>query len=171
MESAYPWAGSVRYTLLGEGWFSLAIHIPAWLRRFSLTVNGQAHNYKTESGYCYLTRDWQPGDTVILFFDLPVRRLHADPRVKDCAGKAALARGPIIYCFEQADQSVPVFSLSLPADAEIVTCKELRDLPKNLIGLHMMGKASNEPHEITAIPYFAWANRAKGDMTVWINEM
>ena len=106
----------------------------------------------------------------MLSFDLPVRRLHADPLVKDCVGKTALVRGPIVYCFEQADQSSPVFSLSLPADAEIAPCKEIRNLPKGLIGLHMMGKVSNEPHKITAIPYFAWANRAKGDMTVWIDE-
>ncbi|MBR6328422.1 MAG: glycoside hydrolase family 127 protein, partial [Lachnospiraceae bacterium] len=127
-------------------------------------------DYEIKRGYCYLRRVWQPGDTVALTFNLPIRRLHADPRVKDCAGKAALARGPVIYCFEQADQSVPVFFLHLPSDAEIVSCKELRDLPKSLIGLRMMGKANGKPHEITAIPYFAWANRTKGDMTVWINE-
>ena len=170
MESAYPWTGSVRYTILGEGRFSLAIHIPAWLHGFSLTVNGQAHAYKTVSGYCFLTHDWQPGDTVMLSFDLPVRRLHADPLVKDCVGKTALVRGPIVYCFEQADQSAPVFSLSLPVDADIVPCKEPRNLSKSLIGLRMMGKANNELYKTTAIPYFAWANRAKGDMTVWINE-
>lgn len=106
----------------------------------------------------------------MLSFDLPVRRLHADPLVKDCVGKTALVRGPIVYCFEQADQSAPVFSLSLPVDADIVPCKELRNLSKSLIGLRMMGKANNELYKTTAIPYFAWANRAKGDMTVWINE-
>ncbi len=26
------------------------------------------------------------------------------------------------------------------------------------------------PVQLTAIPHFAWANRQKGPMTVWINE-
>ena len=35
------------------------------------------------------------------------------------------------------------------------------DLPKD-------GKLIDSPVNITAIPYFAWANRGSGEMTVWL---
>ena len=118
-----------------------------------------------------------------LAFELPVRRLYADPRVRDCAGKVALARGPVIYCLEAADQEAPVFSLSLPRDAAITPGGSAAGLPDDIVCLRAQGKTARgagrlysetrpetRPCQITAIPYFAWANREKGDMTVWIRE-
>jgi len=135
-----------------------------------------------KNGYCYLSRNWQPGDTIDLSFDLPVRRIHADPRVQDCAGKAALARGPLIYCFEETDQTAPVCSLALPGDAEIREYGPIQGLPDYLMGLRIFHKSKSEqsnaqkdhdtiPGVLTAIPYFAWSNREKGDMAVWIKEV
>ena len=183
LQSAWPWDGNVRYTVEGAGLFALAIRIPRYVHSFAIEINGQAVDAKIKEGYCYLSRQWQPQDTVTLALDLPVRRIHADTRVKDCAGKVALARGPIVYCFEETDQTAPVFSLVLPADAKMRDCKVLPGLPRDLVGLRGMGKARREigssngaeapttvPCELTAIPYFAWSNREKGDMTVWLEE-
>ena len=174
LESAWPWEGNVRYTVVDGGHFALAIRMPKDVPSFFITVNGQAVDGRVENGYCYLRRHWQPGDTVSLTFDLPVRRMHADPRVKDCVGKVALARGPIIYCFEGADQMAPLDTLALPADAETRVCKAIPGLPEDLIGLRMEGQTRHAPSdsacELTAIPYFAWSNREAGDMTVWIEE-
>ena len=182
LESAYPWEGKARYTILGGGVFSLAIHIPQYVSSFSVMVNGQAVQGGMKNGYCYLSRNWQPGDTIDLSFDLPVRRIHADPRVQDCAGKAALARGPLIYCFEETDQTAPVCSLALPGDAEIREYGPIQGLPDYLMGLRIFHKSKSEqsnaqkdhdtiPGVLTAIPYFAWSNREKGDMAVWIKEV
>ena len=177
LESAWPWKGDVRYTVVSGGDFALAIRIPQDVSSFVVTVNGQEAQGTMRSGYCYLERSWQPGDTVRLTFDLPVRRIHADPRVKDCAGKVALVRGPIVYCFEETDQTAPIFSSTLSPDAEIRACKAISGLPESLIGLRMPGSArlssapDTAPCELTAIPYFAWSNREVGDMTVWIDEI
>ncbi|MBQ3705178.1 MAG: glycoside hydrolase family 127 protein [Clostridia bacterium] len=180
-ESAYPWEGKACYTILDGGSFSLAIRIPQYVQSFSLAVNGQAAQGKMENGYCCLTRNWQPGDVIQLSFDLPVRRIHADPRVQDCVGKAALARGPLIYCFEEMDQTMPVFSSVLPAEPEIQEYREIQGLPDDLMGLQIVDRCKSKHPDaqkgqraisgaLTAIPYFAWSNRKMGDMTVWVAE-
>ena len=181
LESAYPWEGKACYTVLDGGRFSLAIRIPHYVPPYHMIVNGQAVPGEIKNGYCYLCRNWQPGDTVRLSFDLPVRRIHADPRVQACVGKTALARGPLIYCFEEADQKAPVFSLRLPADADTQEFKPIPGLPDDLIGLRIFRKDRtaqlNGPenqadlsYALIAIPYFAWSNREKGDMAVWLEE-
>ena len=125
--------------------------------------------------------DLLPGDVVQLSFDLPVRRIHTAPQVLDCVGKAALARGPLIYCFEETDQTLPVFSLVLPADAEIQEYRGIQGLPEYMIGLRIFVEGKSKQTDaiteldpvssaLTAIPYFAWSNREKGDMAVWIKE-
>lgn len=183
MESKYPWVGEVRYIVFSENEFTLSIHIPSHVQKFTLTINGKAIDYQLRDGYIYISRAWKKEDTVELDFDLPVRRIYADPRVRSCRGKVAVARGPILYCFEEVDQCAPVFSIILPANADISTFGPVPELPGDLIGLCMEGKtleyqerlyssscAKPSPCRMIAIPYFAWANRKKGDMTVWIQE-
>jgi len=183
MESKYPWVGEVRYIVFSENEFTLSIHIPSHVQKFTLTINGKAIDYQLRDGYIYISRAWKKEDTVELDFDLPVRRIYADPRVRSCRGKVAVARGPILYCFEEVDQCAPGFSLILPANADISTFGPVPELPGDLIGLCMEGKtleyqerlyssscAKPSPCRMIAIPYFAWANRKKGDMTVWIQE-
>ena len=183
LETGYPWRGEARYTVLDGGRFCLAVHIPGYVTGFAMALNGQPAEHTLRQGYCRVEREWQPGDTLTLAFELPVRRLYADPRVRDCAGKVALARGPVVYCLEAADQEAPVFSLSLPRDAAITPGDSVSGLPGDIVCLRAQGKTARgagrlysetrpetRPCQITAIPYFAWANREKGDMTVWIRE-
>lgn len=183
LESGLPWAGEARYTVQAEGRFSLAIHIPRYAEGVRLQINGQDAPRAVENGYCHIRRAWSPGDTVALSFDLPVRRVYADPRVRDCGGRVALARGPILYCFEEEDQGRPLFSLSLPKQARVDAVPAPPDLPGELVCLRMEGRARAQsdalytqsppdeaPCALTAVPYFAWANRKKGNMLVWIPE-
>lgn len=99
----YPWQGRAAYTLHDGGRFTLAIRIPQYAAGLRVHLNGEAIQCPMADGYCRIDRLWQPGDEVHIAFDLPVRRLHAHPFVRDAAGKVAIARGPIIYCAEDAD--------------------------------------------------------------------
>ena len=179
LDSRIPWQGAAEYTVEAEGAFTLAVHVPRYAADFGLSINGKKENHPLRDGYVYIQRVWRSGDRVALAFDLPVRRVYADPRVRACAGRVALARGPIVYCVEQADQPCPVHSLSLPRQAAI----EARETPGGMVTLHMTGRSAQgagalysaqPPAEadcpITAIPYFAWANRQAGDMTVFLRE-
>ena len=183
LESGLPWTGEAKYTVLSGGQFCLAIHVPSYAEDISLQINGQAVTCETAKGYCFLHRTWLAGDTVELRFAMPIRRIYADARVRDCAGRVALARGPMIYCFEEVDQPQPLFSLRLPRSTPIAVAPAPTGLPGDLVCLRMEGVSElpadrlycqrppeEAPCTLTAIPYFAWANRARGDMLVWIRE-
>ena len=183
LETGYPYEGRARYFIGAAGTFTLAVHVPGHAKNAVITVSGESFTAEEKHGYRYIRRAWKEGDTVEISFDMPVRRLRADPRVRDCAGRTALAKGPFIYCFEQADNPSPVFSLILPKDAAVTLTDHLRGLPEDIPGLTMTGRAVKRPDSlyteedlpeeecrITAIPYYAWSNREKGDMTVWIRE-
>ncbi len=183
LDSRYPWEGKAIYTLADGGAFTLAIHVPGHARGVVVLINGEAAPCSAQNGYLYLRRAWAAGDTVELTFDMPVRRLRAHPRVRDAAGKVALARGPLIYCVESVDHRRALSALVLPADAE---CRTVRASDGALAGMTLLrarGLAQEEtdnlyvsdapryiPTEITAVPYFAWANRGAGDMRVWLRE-
>ena len=183
MKSGYPWEGKAGYMIADDGCFTLAVHIPGYVTEYTLRVNGHREEAPVRNGYAFVRRVWQAGDTVSLSFEMPVRRLHADFRVRNCAGKTALARGPLIYCFEEEDQTAPLFSLSLPRDAEIAAVSSLPGLPREMVCLSMEGKTDLSPDtqysphppeqipcKLKAVPYFAWANRSQGNMLVWIRE-
>ena len=177
MTSGYPWEGKAEYTIHDGGSFALAIHVPQHTEKLCIQINGEAAACITDNGYFRVQRDWQPGDCVSVTFDMPVRRIHANPRVRDAAGKVALARGPLVYCVESVDHDAALPAIVLPESAVVhTTVEEMVVLCAEGIaqyasdGLYSVDAAKAMPISIRAIPYFAWGNRAPGDMQVWIRE-
>ncbi|HEV7275029.1 MAG TPA: beta-L-arabinofuranosidase domain-containing protein [Devosiaceae bacterium] len=189
--SNYPWSGDIELAMNpeGHGEFTLLLRVPGWVRDAKASVNGEpvdvAANLK--SGYLAIVRDWQPGDVVALQLPMSAERLYADPRVRADLGRATLRRGPLVYCFEQVDNpGGPVPQLALPRDAAI-TATERRELFGGIVALEAEGYATTtegwngrlyrrDPPKLrsahlSAIPYFLWANREPGPMTVWIREL
>lgn len=189
-DTRYPWDGTVKITVAPEKKkrFTLAVRIPGWTRgevvpsdlyKFAetntepvtLKVNGQAVKFKTENGYANLAREWQTGDTVELNLPMPVRRVVANAKVKADVGRVALERGPIVYCAEWPDNpNGKVRQLVLPATEKFTTQFE----PQLLNGVEVIqGRAlgaNGTEQAFTAIPYYAWANRGKGEMNVWFRD-
>ena len=92
-----------------------------------------------------------------------------DERVEGNRGCAAVMRGPLVYCFEQADHALPLEKLSInplgSIKAEPYKIYMLGGVtPLKVSGTDEQGKAA----ELTAIPYYSWANRGKGAMRVWL---
>lgn len=190
-ETGYPWDGGIRLTigLDKPSEFDLCVRIPGWalgkpvpsdLYRFasteaapvSLKINGKPVEAKPgQDGYVHLERSWEAGDKVTLDLPMPVRRVHAHEKVEANKGKAALMRGPVVYCLEGVDNKViDLFKLSLPRSAETTTEHDAKLLGGvTVIRAEGLDEKRN-PVKLTAIPYFAWANREKGPMTVWIPE-
>ena len=102
---------------------------------------------------------------------MPIHRVYAHEKVEADHGRVSLMRGPMIYCVEAADHpSTDVLTMALPRDA--VLRAAYRD---ELLGgvTVLQGKAINDRQktvDLTAIPYYAWANRDRGAMAIWINE-
>ena len=190
-QTDYPWDGRVRLMVASDqtSEFDLCLRIPGWalgrpvpsdLYRFAdpkvppvgLKVNGQAADPSPkDDGYVHLQRRWQAGDVVELDLPMPVRRVYAHEQVEDDQGKVALMRGPIVYCLEAVDQpGVDLFRLVLPQDTDLRA-----EHRAGLLGgvTVLQGKAladAERPVTLTAVPYYAWANREKGAMTMWVDE-
>jgi len=169
--------------------FTLCLRIPGWasgwpvpsdLYRFgqaglppvALKVNGRAADPSPEAdGYVHLKRRWQRADTVELDLPMPIHRVYAHENVEADRGKVALMRGPIIYCLEAVDHpDVDVLGLALSEKADLHA-----DHRDGLLGgvTVLQGEAladGKRPVRLTAVPYYSWANREKGAMTVWIDE-
>lgn len=190
-QTEYPWDGHVRLTVTPDraSQFTLCLRIPGWaqgrpvpgdLYRFAetnvpplaLKVNGQAANPTPGAdGYVHLQREWQAGDVVELELPMPVRRVYANDKVKDDVGKVALMRGPVVYCMEAVDQpDVDLFRLVLPSGAA-VRAEHRGDLLGGVTLLQGEALADGQRSvAVKAVPAYAWGNRAKGAMTVWIAE-
>ena len=185
----YPWDGDVEITVTPDqpGRFALSLRIPEWSHGTRLTVNGVAFDLAalTTDGYARIDRDWQPGDTVRLGLVLGVERLYANPNVRQDAGRVALRRGPLVYCLEGVDNTTPLDRIVLPRGLDLQARYEA-DLLDGVVVLQGTAMAAQtegwgevlyrtqpapmQPVPIRAVPYFAWDNRAPGEMAVWLRE-
>ena len=186
--TGYPWAEKIVVTIQPEhtAKWTLALRIPAWCRGAKLQVNGQSVAVAriTLKGYARLKRKWHKGDRVTLVLPMPVERIEAHPAVRQDCGRVALHRGPVVYCLEEADNGGNLNDFVLRSDAAFTIQRSrtglFNGIPRILAKacrrnsgdwqgeLYRPQVSRQVPCVITAIPYFMWANRAPGEMLVWI---
>jgi uncharacterized protein len=186
--SAYPWSGEVRIDIDPEApaAFDLKLRIPGWAKGATAAVNGEPVALKPMNGYATIRRLWRKDDAVTLDLKMPAERLFAHPNVRMDVGRAALRRGPLIYCVEQVDNpGGPVQTLALPRSAPIEAewsadlfrgAMMLKAPAKRLVPGKEGALYSTEPPAardaaLVALPYHLWANRAPGSMLVWVAEL
>ena len=194
-QNNYPWEGNLMFTIntAGANTFNLLLRIPGWAADYAvpsdlykfetapvekpvIKVNGQKTDYTTQNGYAVINRTWKKNDVVELILPMEVKKVVANENVKNDIGKVALQRGPIMYCAEWVDNGSKTSNLIIPAStvftAEfnpailngVMTLKA--DVPAVVINSNNES-ISTQKQSFTAIPYYSWANRGKGEMTVW----
>lgn len=143
----------------------------------SVKVNGKAQPMKLEKGYVAINRTWKKGDSIELALPMPVRRITANHEVAADLGRVALQRGPIVYAAEWADNpggkvrnlvlpdNQPLSAEFKPALLHGVTVVKAKAFALSLDG---QNKLTKRTVDMTAIPYYAWANRGAGQMIVWL---
>lgn len=188
-ETNYPWDSTVtlRVGLAEPASFGLRLRLPEWCRAPRVSLNGQPIELDgaVEGGYAHIARSWQDGDTVTLELPMPVERVYAHPDVRADIGSVALRRGPVVFCLEQIDQSVPLHRILLPSDAELTARFDAGVLDGVVVvegqavaladagwdtALYSLSPPAVTPCRLHAIPYYAWDNRAPGPMAVWVRE-
>lgn len=178
----YPANGRIKLMVAPEAQmdFTLSLRVPHWADRAQVTVNGAAQDMTPQTGYLRLQRRWKPGDEVVLTLDMTPRRVFAHPSVTGDQGRVALMRGPLLYCLEEVDNGADLNSLILSDTADLtagppgdpgnsipLTAPGLREQPAGA-ALYCTQPPQRRQALLTAIPYYAWDNRAPGAMLVWL---
>jgi DUF1680 family protein len=189
-ENNYPWDGHLAFLLSPATPQLLTFHlrIPGWARNEAmpsslytyttnnaslpnLKINGQKVTYQLDHGYAVLQRTWKKGDRIELDLPMPVRKVKANANLSEDAGKVAIQRGPLMYCLEWKDNGGKVSDLMFPSSGILTPQKQKGDLGSITI---LKGQALRHENDnfrsvpVTMIPYYAWANRGPGEMTVWL---
>ncbi len=183
----YPWDGRVTIAvkeLKGKKDFSLRLRLPEWCMKSLVQKNGLTITPRLENGYCVIDGTWKKGDAISFTMQMPTRIMEANPLVEENRGQVAVQRGPIVYCAESTDLSgIDIDNVSIPLDAQFRPVEMTID-GSRVMGLEgevvVRGEASwkgqlyrevarqQQRRTIRLIPYYAWGNRGKSEMTVWM---
>jgi len=188
----YPWKGDISITVEPEKEMELAvkIRIPGWAAETEnpfglyksdlqsstvLKVNGEKVSVsETLRGYAVIQRKWKQGDTIQLELPMQPRRIYANPQVKANSGKVALQSGPLVYCFEEKDNS-GLARYVLKSEGSV----RLDYQPELFGGVNtikaeasiVLGQGTAAEATLTAIPFYCQDNRdGGGTIEVWMTE-
>ncbi|GEL13758.1 hypothetical protein LCO01nite_13070 [Lapidilactobacillus concavus] len=193
----YPWTDQIEIVVTAKQPIAtrLAIRIPTWSQQnFQVSIEGRSNPLQTgtnvsatdlRNGYLLLDQTWSGSTKISLKLDLSVRQTQADPHVVADLGKIAIERGPLVYCLEEVDNGNHLPQLSLPLHTTFTETFDKSSLAIPFIKLTTSGqRITTQPQHlyetaglqttttqtVELIPYFAWANRAPGEMIVWVDE-
>ena len=139
-------------------------------------MNGVKAESELQDGYFVIDRKWKAGDVVSVHFDMEPRLVRANGQVAADKGRAAIERGPLVYCAEWPDNTCDVLSVLLNQEPQYqmghVTIAET-DVQTLITGAQTLkfderGRLTATDERLTLIPYYAWAHRGNGNMAVWI---
>lgn len=184
-EGNYPWEGEIKITVqpVPDCACQIALRIPGWCENFEIQSDGKPIAYRVEKGYAYLEKAVAKGEEIRLFLSMPAKLIQANPKVRADAGKAAIQKGPVVYCLEQEDNGENLSAIrldaksrfktvrgaGLPGSIPAVMTKGYRTLEENWEGeLYRPYVLREREIDVIAVPYFMWGNRNTGEMQVWI---
>ncbi len=192
----YPWSGDVKLILQPskKQMINVYLRLPGWAQNHPVPgdlyqylnssdqkpivkINGKLTELNIQNSYIKISREWKKNDTIELSLPMQIHRVIANEQVIDDRGKIALEYGPIVYCAEWPDNQGKVSNLILP-DAVALKTAFRPDLLNGVMTLtgtvpafhpNETGTAiSTKAQSFCAIPYYAWAHRGKGEMSVWL---
>jgi hypothetical protein len=177
LDSSLPWEGHARIEVESASPYALLLRIPGWADRAQATLGdsppriierpaerrfGAARFERSE----YMALELASGKSLIsLDFSMEISLLRAHPRVGPDVGRVAVARGPIVYCAETADNpGLDLDAVSLdPASLRYAWDEGLFDG-----GCGTIEGNTDNGKPIKLIPYAFWGNRGPGSMRVWL---
>lgn len=197
-ENNYPWDGQLNFIISPSkpAVYSIMLKIPGWATNkpapgnlytfvnansadIEILVNDEkVINPDTSNGYFVLKRKWKKGDNINLFIPMDVNRIKSNEKVTVSTGKYAFQRGPLVYCFEDIDNSGTINNTLVP-DSSHITSTFNEGLLNGVVTIQTDGykvfeeesgrrMLSDRPIKLTAIPYYTWANREATPMKVWM---
>ncbi|QDV25214.1 glycoside hydrolase family 127 protein [Aureliella helgolandensis] len=187
--SNYPWSGEVRFDVLQceSDSAHLKLRIPGWANSATLKVDGATVDLALVAGsYATLPQDLRSGMSIELQLSMPPVLLESHPLVEETRNHVAIKRGPIVYCLESIDlpQENRLADIRVPADMQLEPrfdanlLQGVSVLEGNVVArpsvdwqgalYREFSQPTSTPIAAKFVPYYAWANRGKAEMTVWL---
>ena len=188
-KTGYPYDGKIVLIfaeVAKKAPMKLHLRIPEWCDQATVKLNGQPVEVATKANtYATIEREWKRGDRVELELEMRPKLLESHPLVEESRNETVVKRGPLVYCLESCDieGGKKIDNVLIPADMHFT------EVPIEIEGSKMIalegearlinedswqdtlyrevGKADGKV-KIRLIPYFAWGNREKAEMTVWM---
>jgi DUF1680 family protein len=189
-QTNYPWDGKITLKIVKapKDLQNFFLRIPGWSQNASVSVNNAKSNEKIVSGtYLKLNQKWKKGDVIELNLPMPVELMEANPLVEEVKNQIAVKRGPLVYCLEsdQLPAKTSVNDIALNVNSKFTTNNFTLN-NRNLVSIdaeaviksdNSWNKTLYKPLnskdatavQVKLIPYFAWGNKGKGEMTVWMS--
>ena len=189
-QTNYPWDGKVTLKIVKapKDIYEFLLRIPGWSQRATIAVNGKNSTDAIGSGsYHKVAQKWKKGDVIELNIPMPVELMQANPLVEEVKNQVAVKRGPIVYCLEsdQLPSNVKVNDVVLDLNSKFTTDfikisnRQLLSItastsinPDNSWDKKLYKPIStkdSKEYSVKLIPYFAWGNKGKGEMSVWLS--
>ena len=186
--------GRVEFDVKHRKDFKLAVRIPYWGRSFKVIRNGnpvEKNELDIKAGYMYF--DISSDEKIVIDYEIKPVIVGCSPLVQENTGKAAVMRGPFVYCLEEVDNGENLHLLKLSDTPEltyengVITANGMRvntqadsdmkggrDTENGGDGLYRDNLYNEykpetyKPVKLTFVPYYSWANRGENEMTVYV---
>lgn len=188
-QTNYPWDGKIVLKVVDvpKTDFAFFLRIPGWSQGTSISVNDVKMNDDLFSGtYAKVAHKWKKGDVITLTIPMPVELMQANPLVEEVKNQIAVKRGPLVYCLEsnQLPDSISVNQVLLDVKSTF-TVKPFELSNRKLMAIEAnvrvtdpnsswnktlykpLSTIQSANFSVQLIPYFAWGNHSKGEMSVW----
>ena len=189
-QTDYPFDGRITFTVsVSNGKpFALRLRIPAWAEQAVLHCPDRTIALSAADAGSYYTVDVARPEGFTMTLDL-----HMTPRVtvghgliEEDRNQAAIEYVPLVYCVESPDTDAPSLEdLLLPLNpAFTVTDAEVAGKPLKALETTMLRQVTAEGDreklyrtlqaptlervQVRMIPYYAWDNRGRGEMLIWL---
>ncbi|MBR1687116.1 MAG: glycoside hydrolase family 127 protein [Prevotella sp.] len=181
--TGYPYDGQITINVKkAKKLGTIMVHVPAWAK--GTTVDGTAAK---PGSYTAISRKFKKGDAISIQIPLRPRLVEANPLVEENKNQVAIMRGPLVYCLEAQDieGGKSINDIIIPSDIQ------LKEVKIQIAGHQMtalegdalladggtwdnntlyrdLSEVPSKKVKIRLIPYYAWDNRGRQDMTVWL---
>lgn len=98
-----------------------------------------------------------------IHFQSEITLLRADDRVGLGESNAVVSRGPLVYCLEDVDH--PNLDLS---EVELIPVSQYPQISNEHWNMKVIIGKTSGGRDFLFIPYFAWGNRGRSKMRVFI---
>jgi uncharacterized protein len=194
-ETQYPWEGGVKIKVEPEQpvEFTLKVRLPGWSKPVMpmTPVNMPAH--PAPGTYLDIPWRWEkpaadalmPNNVVTLNFSMSAQFIESHPAVEETRNHLAVQCGPVVYCLESPDMAgvkmsgvsispaaklTPRFEPALLGGINVIETEVMATPPGDWDGklTRPLQAAESKRISVRLIPHFAWGNRGKSEMSVWL---